>query len=339
AAGLNLSVSTDAKTFAEIAETFTKVTGKKAAHQYVPFEDYAKLAEPYPSAYVNWSLGPDAPRDDAVMTWSANFSAWWNYWGEGITYERDYKLLDRIHPGRIKSLEEWMEVNEYDGKHKIVLKMVEDWAGKNQGNHDLYKYIFYIRSLMPKAQADDTCTSVLAVYGYITQDQFFSWNPALDGNCQGLGSGYYYCVANYAHASNLPMPPTVTSGAFPTATGTISTFEKWYMTRVNDDCAYVAAWFGTFSVSDFISWNQSVGLPGTATTRSEALTATVPAGMPTQTGVVSSCTEFWLVSPSDTCASIIKDSNVVNATVFYSWNPAVGSDCASLNPVLNYLTV
>ncbi|GKT65295.1 lysM domain-containing protein [Colletotrichum tofieldiae] len=55
------------------------------------------------------------------------------------------------------------------------------------------------------------------------------------------------------------MPPTVTSGAFPTATGTISTFEKWYMTRVNDDCAYVAAWFGTFSVSDFISWNQSVG--------------------------------------------------------------------------------
>ncbi|GKT65294.1 lysM domain-containing protein [Colletotrichum tofieldiae] len=61
--------------------------------------------------------------------------------------------------------------------------------------------------------------------------------------------------------------------------------------------------------------------------------------MPTQTGVVSSCTEFWLVSPSDTCASIIKDSNVVNATVFYSWNPAVGSDCAGLNPVLNYLTV
>ncbi|KZL80470.1 hypothetical protein CI238_11905 [Colletotrichum incanum] len=139
AAGLNLSVSTDAKTFAEIAETFTKVTGKKAAHQYMPFKDYAKLAEPYPGAHVNWSLGPDAPRDDSVMTWSANFSAWWNYWGEGITYERDYELLDRIHPGRIKSLEEWMKVNKYDGKHKIVLKMVEDWAGKNQGNHGLYK--------------------------------------------------------------------------------------------------------------------------------------------------------------------------------------------------------
>ncbi|GJD05127.1 hypothetical protein CH63R_14347 [Colletotrichum higginsianum IMI 349063] len=34
----------NAKTFTEIAETFTKITGKKAAHQYVPFEEYAKMA-------------------------------------------------------------------------------------------------------------------------------------------------------------------------------------------------------------------------------------------------------------------------------------------------------
>ncbi|CCF41664.1 hypothetical protein CH063_11877 [Colletotrichum higginsianum] len=73
------------------------------------------------------------------MTWSANFSAWWNYWGEGITYERDTELLDRIHPCRIKSLEKWMRVNKYDGKHKLVLKMNEDWVEKNRGNHGLQK--------------------------------------------------------------------------------------------------------------------------------------------------------------------------------------------------------
>ncbi|KAJ3957265.1 hypothetical protein N0V92_006176 [Colletotrichum tropicale] len=196
-----------------------------------------------------------------------------------------------------------------------------------------------------QAQADDTCTTVLDVYDYITEEQFFSWNPALNGDCLGLWSGYYYCVANFAAASDIPMPPTVTSGASPTATGTISTCEKWYITRVNDDCATVAAWFGTFSESDFISWNPSVGsscaniqqdtyycvgVPGTATTRSNAVTTTVPASMPTQTGVVSGCTQFWLVSPSDTCDTIIEDSGVANATIFHAWNPAVGSDCAGL---------
>ncbi|KAM0324885.1 hypothetical protein ACHAQA_007851 [Verticillium albo-atrum] len=196
-----------------------------------------------------------------------------------------------------------------------------------------------------QAQADDTCRSVLAVYNYITEEQFFSWNPALNGNCQGLWLGYFYCVANFEAASDLPMPPTVTSGASPTATGTISTCQKWYITRVNDDCASIAAWFGTFSASNFITWNPSVGstcakikqdtyycvgVPGTPTTRSEALTTTVAEILPTQTGVVSGCTQFWLVSASDTCASIIKDSGVANATVFYSWNPAVGSDCAGL---------
>ncbi|WQF88019.1 Putative NAD(P)-binding domain superfamily [Colletotrichum destructivum] len=90
AAGMSLSVSTDAKTLKEIAETFTKVTGNKAAHQDVPFEEYAKMAEPYLGAYVKWSFGPDAPCDDSVMTWSANFSASWNYWGEG-KHTRGYR--------------------------------------------------------------------------------------------------------------------------------------------------------------------------------------------------------------------------------------------------------
>ncbi|CAD6447349.1 7957b2b8-0da6-4405-9292-4084d34caf50 [Sclerotinia trifoliorum] len=130
AAGFDLSVVTDSVSFAEVAETFTKVTGKRGVHKYMTDEDYKKVAEPYPGAYVNWSLGPDVHRDESVMLWADNFAAWWRYWGEGVTPQRDLGILDRIHPNRIKSLEEWMKLVKYDGKRRNVLKMVEDWEVK-----------------------------------------------------------------------------------------------------------------------------------------------------------------------------------------------------------------
>ena len=130
-AGLELKIATDEVSFAEIATTFTEVTGKPAAHQFVPLEVYLPLAEPFPYAAANWAAGPKAPRDESTMTWRENFGAWWLYWGEGLSEKRDWALLDKIHPQRIKSLKEWMEKNNYDGQPKSVLKGVEDlrkWA-------------------------------------------------------------------------------------------------------------------------------------------------------------------------------------------------------------------
>jgi len=130
-AGLELKVATDEVSFAEIAATFTQVTGKEAAHRFVPLEEYLPRAEPFPNAPANWAAGPGAPRDESTMTWRENFSAWWLYWGEGWPERRDWALLDRIHPQRIKSLKEWMEKSKYDGQPKAVLKGAEDlrrWA-------------------------------------------------------------------------------------------------------------------------------------------------------------------------------------------------------------------
>ncbi|KAL2842110.1 hypothetical protein BJX68DRAFT_278457 [Aspergillus pseudodeflectus] len=135
-AGMDLQVMTDNVSFGEIAKVFTEVTGKRAVHKSIPFEEYASIAEPYPGAYVNWALGPDAVRDDSVMTWRENFGAWWRYWGGGITKARDTTVLDRIHPQRIKSLKDWMKYVDYDGKRKSVLKMVEDLSLKNGRSSD-----------------------------------------------------------------------------------------------------------------------------------------------------------------------------------------------------------
>ncbi|EHK99438.1 putative NmrA-like family domain-containing protein 1 [Glarea lozoyensis 74030] len=125
-AGLDLKVTTDEVSFADIASTFSKVTGNKGVHQYVPLETYLPLAEPYPNAPANFALGPNAPRDEASMTWRGNFTAWWKFWGEGKAVKRDMEFLDRILPGRIKGLEEWMRKYEYDGRRKDVLKGAED---------------------------------------------------------------------------------------------------------------------------------------------------------------------------------------------------------------------
>ena len=127
---MDLSVVTDHVSFAEIAKVFTEVTGKPGVHQSVPWETYAARAEPYPGAFVNWTLGPDAVRDDSIMTWRENFGAFWRYWGDGITPPRDTAILDRIHPNRIKSLADWMRHVGYDGKRQNVLKQVEDWTIK-----------------------------------------------------------------------------------------------------------------------------------------------------------------------------------------------------------------
>lgn len=94
----------------------------------------------------------------------------------------------------------------------------------------------------------DTCTKVLGIYNYITQDQFFAWNPALSGNCQGLLLGFYYCVANFA-STDVLMPPTVTEAPSPTGTGTTGDCTAWYLAVGNDNCASIALSFGTFSES------------------------------------------------------------------------------------------
>lgn len=87
---------------------------------------------------------------------------------------------------------------------------------------------------------------MLGIYNYINKDQFFDWNPALKGNCDGLESGMYYCVANF-DAGKAPMPPTLTASASPTATGTTPECKAWYQAVGSDDCASISITFGTFS--------------------------------------------------------------------------------------------
>ncbi|KAH1669671.1 hypothetical protein KXV65_004749 [Aspergillus fumigatus] len=65
-----------------------------------------------------------------------------------------------------------------------------------------------------QAVSGDSCWTIVSEkYTYLTQDQFYAWNPAVGPTCSNLQAGYYYCVA------------TKTVHAMP---NTISTCKKWH---------------------------------------------------------------------------------------------------------------
>ncbi|KAJ3786789.1 NmrA family protein [Lentinula aff. detonsa] len=121
-AGLDLKIATDYVTFADIVNTFTRVTHKKGIHKSLSLEEYLPLAEPFPNAPINWYAGPDVARDESTRSWRESISGFWRYWNEELDGFANMDLLDRIHPNRIKSLEEWMRKVGYDGHMKPIMK-------------------------------------------------------------------------------------------------------------------------------------------------------------------------------------------------------------------------
>lgn len=108
--GLDLQVAIEHVTIDALARAFTKVTGKPARWIDNDVDEHMDLV---------WGRGADTPagynadpNDAATMTLRRNFTGFFNLWrhsgGNKGVIQRDYALLDRIHPGRIRSVEEWL---------------------------------------------------------------------------------------------------------------------------------------------------------------------------------------------------------------------------------------
>ncbi|KAK3933515.1 hypothetical protein QBC46DRAFT_326379 [Diplogelasinospora grovesii] len=199
------------------------------------------------------------------------------------------------------------------------------------------------------AVTGDTCASLSQAMGYFSVSDFQTWNSGVNCN-SALTAGDYYCVANYS-SSNLPMPSTVTTTPTPVQTGITAACTAWYLAAFGDDCAIIPQIFGTFSQSDFLTWNPALGsncaglvpgdyycvaVPGTPTTRTTGVptTTSFPSNgvgpQPEQTGIPASCSAYWLVSPSDNCTTIAA-ANGVTETQIEQWNPALGgAGCPNL---------
>jgi hypothetical protein len=140
--GMNLEVGIDHIHYRDVAKAFENVTGRKARFVEVDFETYfsdggfGRIAD-LPTGYMVVRESP------AAMTVKDNFTGWWNTWrasgGNKGVVKRDYALLDEIHPGRTRSVEEFFrkeaEKVEKEGRGTLwdvvasgrtVLKINED---------------------------------------------------------------------------------------------------------------------------------------------------------------------------------------------------------------------
>ncbi|KXX73811.1 Muramidase-2 [Madurella mycetomatis] len=191
-----------------------------------------------------------------------------------------------------------------------------------------------------QAVAGQNCQSILSSFTMISEDQLTAWNPSLQGDCNAQ-EGYWYCVADYASMS-LPLPST-TALASPPAGAYASDCVAWYDVPEGSSftCELLVALFGTFSLEQFISFNPllesncarvlppvpyCVAVPSTPTTRTTPFSIpTFPTDQPKQSGVSPNCTDFWLVSITDTCDKITR-ANDLTLAQFLALNPAVGAE-------------
>ncbi|KAL1967200.1 hypothetical protein VTN77DRAFT_3491 [Rasamsonia byssochlamydoides] len=116
--GMNLEVAVEHIKYAELAKAFERVTGHRARFIDVDMDTYWRTGPM--SAYADNLAGYGADRNDpATMTVKQNFTGFWNMWrhsgnNRGII-QRNYALLDEIHPHRIRSAEEFLRKQNESG--------------------------------------------------------------------------------------------------------------------------------------------------------------------------------------------------------------------------------
>ncbi len=111
--GMDLEVAIEHVEYAELAAAFERVTGHPARYIDTSLDDYfggaLKVLADRPAGYSA------DPNDPSTMSFRDNFTGFWNMWKHNII-QRDYALLDEIHPGRIRTVEQWLRREDELGK-------------------------------------------------------------------------------------------------------------------------------------------------------------------------------------------------------------------------------
>ena len=111
--GMNLEVAIEPVRYAELAAAFERVTGRRARYVDTPIDAYFDAAY---GPLADRPAGYNAdPNDKSTMSFRDNFTGFWNQWKHDII-QRDYALLDEIHPARIRTVEQWLQREEQRGR-------------------------------------------------------------------------------------------------------------------------------------------------------------------------------------------------------------------------------
>jgi NmrA-like family len=124
---LDFGVATAHVSGPDVPKAFTAVTGKPAKWNDLPLEKWNELAWGGLPKKGATKIGFLAVKDETLLplSYEQNFTNWWHLYqasgqNKGLI-KRDYEFLDRIHPERVKSVEEWMRKVKYTGERKAIL--------------------------------------------------------------------------------------------------------------------------------------------------------------------------------------------------------------------------
>ncbi|MGY3442811.1 MULTISPECIES: NmrA family NAD(P)-binding protein [Bradyrhizobium] len=107
--GMDLEVGIEHVKYADLAAAFERVTGHAARYIDTDLNSYFEGAyKPVADKPAGYQADPN---DKSTMSFRDNFTGFWNQWKYNII-RRDYRLLDEIHPQRIKSAEQWIRREE-----------------------------------------------------------------------------------------------------------------------------------------------------------------------------------------------------------------------------------
>ena len=127
-ASLDLGVAIAHAGLAELAAAYTAVTGKAAVTKDIHIDEWNKVAWANLPQGGNEKIGSRNVSDGNALSLSykENFEHWFNLYraseGNKGLIRRDYEMLDRILPDRIRSVEKWMRKTGYNGEKRKVLK-------------------------------------------------------------------------------------------------------------------------------------------------------------------------------------------------------------------------
>ncbi|KAF2245699.1 NAD(P)-binding protein [Trematosphaeria pertusa] len=117
--GMDLEVAVEHIQYADLARAFTKVTGRPAQFVDVDFETYWEENPLGTRADMPAGYSADIT-DPGTMSIKTNFTGFWHIWrnsgGNKGVIQRNYALLDEIHPKRIRTAEEWLRIEDEKGR-------------------------------------------------------------------------------------------------------------------------------------------------------------------------------------------------------------------------------
>jgi hypothetical protein len=129
--GLDFGIATAHVAGPDMAKAFTATTGNPARYVSLPIEVWhANTWTKLPKG-ADTTIGFLSIKDDGALlqTYGENFTNWWNLYkasaGNKGLIKRDYQFLDKILPGRVKSVEEWMKKEKYTGERVALVKTLE----------------------------------------------------------------------------------------------------------------------------------------------------------------------------------------------------------------------